>query len=1397
MTTIPLPNVTYGNKETPVSLGSGAGYFHNPTDIYGQETRGGGAIELIARSGTVRVNGHINMDGQDGTHAGGASGGSIWIKSWKIDGTGFMSAEGGDTLLSDSSSAGGGGGGYISLWHGHTIDFEGTMSVDGGGYIGSYGIELDGTHAGDGKIFITEIEPIMEDRYTGTVWNTKWWDHTNSVSINNDLTFSNPDGTYLDPIVNSKFFVSGKEITTTIDYSPSGPDTSQYSASFLLYHDEQNWVGLARRQTGLFGISSADGIISASGVYYPNTDVTLRLIKNDSTFIFQYYDATSAPTTIYTDYRPELAEKTWSIKMFLDKPFPIADTIRTDYLRLTPLDISRQYLDLDGTPADQSAVALNVVHGTSQYYGLDFYVEGNKVKWDNTGLTLFSEIVEWQDQVRIMYGWNAPVNDGLDTVFDSFKIFDGVISHAETTEPVIYVDPVYGSDMSSGRQLEPLQNLFVATAWAKRGGTVVLYDGTHNPTSVAHKNLTVRGAEGVNSYVTTEFVQDTTGSNWEDNGISFYSCDGIVDNVDFTSCRTGILAENGDFSLLRNSIVDTSNAVIFRNSDPVIARNFVRYTRNAFDFTNCIAPDLYSNVVSDASVAVRFGGTYDATVSNNTLDNNQIHLKFDEETSGEVTSNNLTYSAVGIEIADFDASVVSYNNNFYATALDYNGTPIDTTNNINANPLYYDRFNRDYHLNTGSPDIGTGTNNYDNYLFDFDGARRLHEDIGAFQYIDGTHPAGNYYVTSVGDDYWNFGNQDDPFRTLDKAMSVADSTITIDGGHYDSFYLNLRSQNIGLNNLYIYLGSIQHFASYLTLTETDIAAGYASLIAGYASLPTFISSEDYNCVAVNVIGGSTQEFGVDYTIEYSKLVWKNYLLEDFIAVGDTLRITFLGQLRRKALDTLILHQHYTNYNQENAIFVSPSGSDSTVLGGDGTNTGGNGTLQLPYRTIHKALSQSSSGDSIVAMAGEYPIFNGLEDRVLVAGQDRTSIPERSSRRFFEEFFFPKDFRAYGTTEYDSALWSYDYTGNSEVFTGGGFMNFTFDGTNAATADSSFDFVNDFELTATMRNALDPIKFMVTSPDNTAFFSYNNSQYTAGVITSGLAVQCNGTLIGGDATHEDCLITEYISITSDDTRNKYAQLSYIPEPSDCSNLALNIVGGVPQNYAEDFYVEDSKIKWDGMDLDGDIEPGEVLRAIYLDRSLSYPATVFISLEGNRFTIKVFDGTWHTAIKRDMVGSYTGPWKASFIMDTTDVDISHHCVYGKGFVNKFLAVAESFDNLNIADKSYDLRTERRNLAFYNTPPLGIVTDSLKDATTVAMYHESIDASGGSSPWSWPPPWAWQITDGTIPPGLTFSDKQTHGWIDGTPSVTGDYTFTVRLTDYGSQYQSTQKVFNLKVD
>ncbi len=1270
----PPPLPIYGNYETPVSLGSGSGYYHKPADYLGQETKGGGAIKLVANSGNVSINGRIRMDGQDGTMTGGAAGGSVWLIGWRIDGTGTISADGGRTQL--VSNSGGGSGGYISMWHHKTITYDGTATVDG----------YDG--AGDGKIFIKEIEPILEEPFTGDILNIKWWDTTNSVTIDNELTFDSPNDNYNFPETLSEFNISGKEINVEADYTSLTPDSSQNTAAFLLWVDDLNWAGVARKFNGFFGISSINGAVSVSGVPFDNTNVTFRILKNDSTFTYQFWDATSTPQTIYMDYLPELANSVFKVKLTVDKP-PLGDSLRTRYQRLTAFDISNQYLYMDGIPIDQSAVAMNSITGTSHYYGEDFYVDNYLLKWDYTASN-FASLAAWGDVVRYQYEYNAPPTNEVTVAFDNVRVYEGVLSNAETTEPVIYVDPNYGSDTCSGRQLDPLKNLFVATAWAKKGSTVVLYDGTHNPTKVSRKDLTIRGAEGSIAGITSKNVQDSTGSNWERDALSFYGSQGIVENVHIFDSSRGIVVENGNYEISRNTITDTSNAVTFVKCDPRIIRNKILDVDFGLDFTSCrIAPYAYANIISNADVAVRANLTTDMTFSCNTFDNDQTHFLIDSSSSIIMSSNNLTYSVMPV-IVSTDSWFGSYYNNFYPNTTQYNRTPDDATNNIVANPLYYDRIGKDFHLNTGSPNIGTGSLTYNDYLYDFDGADIRSAEIGAYQYIDSTKITSDYYVSSHGNDYWNFGRQTDPFRTLDRAMVDADSTVRIDGGHYDSFYLNLRSQDIHLNQLYIYLGPEQQFVSYITLDAEDASNKYVPL-------PSFVAPDDASHVAMNIIGSSAQIQGEDYIVEWGHLVWDTYDLDGFLSAGDTLRVIFYGPLQKKALNNFVLHGHYSNYNQNQAIFVSPSGSDSTDLGGDGTNTGGTGSRDLPYRTISMALSQSNSGDNIVAMAGEYPVFDGLQDRVIVPAFDRTAAVN-SSKRVYEDFFAQKDFRAYGTTEYDPTPWEFDYTGNSEVFAGGGFLNFTYDGSNSATATSTFQFTSDFEVRANLRNAVDPITLRVTSPDTTAFISYNESQFTAGVINTDSTVICSAVAHSGDTTESDVFVVEYIPVTSDHTRNKYAELSYIPEGSDCTNLALNVVGGNTQDFGEDFYVQDSKIKWDGMTMDGEIEPGEVLRAVYLDRPLSLAVTASITLENGLFTLKAYDGTWNTLMNRSLVGDYTGNWNVSFTMDTPNEEFSHNCIYGKGYASQFLAIADSFENIQGLDKPLAVSTERRNLVIY---------------------------------------------------------------------------------------------------
>jgi Putative Ig domain len=72
----------------------------------------------------------------------------------------------------------------------------------------------------------------------------------------------------------------------------------------------------------------------------------------------------------------------------------------------------------------------------------------------------------------------------------------------------------------------------------------------------------------------------------------------------------------------------------------------------------------------------------------------------------------------------------------------------------------------------------------------------------------------------------------------------------------------------------------------------------------------------------------------------------------------------------------------------------------------------------------------------------------------------------------------------------------------------------------------------------------------------------------------------------------------------------------------------------------------------------------------------------------------------------------------------------------------------------------------------PPLSITTTSLAGGSIGAAYNQSLQAIGGT------PPYTWSISAGTLPTGLTLN-KNT-GAITGSPTATGTSSFTVKVTD-----------------
>jgi len=74
-----------------------------------------------------------------------------------------------------------------------------------------------------------------------------------------------------------------------------------------------------------------------------------------------------------------------------------------------------------------------------------------------------------------------------------------------------------------------------------------------------------------------------------------------------------------------------------------------------------------------------------------------------------------------------------------------------------------------------------------------------------------------------------------------------------------------------------------------------------------------------------------------------------------------------------------------------------------------------------------------------------------------------------------------------------------------------------------------------------------------------------------------------------------------------------------------------------------------------------------------------------------------------------------------------------------------------------------------------PPGITTTALATAVSGVAYSQTLAVTGGS------PPYAWSIASGTPPDGLTLSGT---GVLSGTPTIAGDYSFTVQVTDGASR-------------
>jgi fibronectin type 3 domain-containing protein len=117
-------------------------------------------------------------------------------------------------------------------------------------------------------------------------------------------------------------------------------------------------------------------------------------------------------------------------------------------------------------------------------------------------------------------------------------------------------------------------------------------------------------------------------------------------------------------------------------------------------------------------------------------------------------------------------------------------------------------------------------------------------------------------------------------------------------------------------------------------------------------------------------------------------------------------------------------------------------------------------------------------------------------------------------------------------------------------------------------------------------------------------------------------------------------------------------------------------------------------------------------------------------------------------------------------------------GTGGISGTTANSGTFSfTVQAADTSNPAQTATKalSIAVSSAPTLTITTTTMPDGTTGASYSGTLTASGGMAPYTW------SISSGSLPAGLSLTGSA--GVISGTPSTTGTFSFTARVTDAGA--------------
>src|SRR6185295_18394751 len=81
----------------------------------------------------------------------------------------------------------------------------------------------------------------------------------------------------------------------------------------------------------------------------------------------------------------------------------------------------------------------------------------------------------------------------------------------------------------------------------------------------------------------------------------------------------------------------------------------------------------------------------------------------------------------------------------------------------------------------------------------------------------------------------------------------------------------------------------------------------------------------------------------------------------------------------------------------------------------------------------------------------------------------------------------------------------------------------------------------------------------------------------------------------------------------------------------------------------------------------------------------------------------------------------------------------------------------------------------------------TPATGPATAGVLYTATCSVTGGTTPYTW------SINPGSLPAGLSLNVSTNGATISGTPAASGDYSYTVRVSDSSPSPQAATQLFS----